>query len=126
MRYYVEAMKQIALTAALALALALPAQAEDTAPKTGLSLMEQGARLLFEGLMEEMEPALREMEGLSEQLEPALRGFVQNMGPALGDLLEQVEDFSKYHAPEILPNGDIIMRRKSVEDLELPEGEVEL
>ncbi len=88
--------------------------------------MEEGARLLFEGLMQEMEPALREMEGLSEQLEPALRGFVQNMGPALGDLLEQVEDFSKYHPPEILPNGDIIMRRKLPAEVEPPEGEVEL
>lgn len=119
-------MKQIALTATLALALALPAQAEDSKAEEGFGLMEKGARLLFEGLLNEMQPALRDMEGLSEQLEPALRGFVENMGPALGDLLEQVEDFSKYHAPEILPNGDIILRRKSDAELEPPEGEVEL
>ena len=119
-------MKHYAIPAVLALALALPAQAEDTSKDEGFSLMEQGARLLFKGLVQEMEPALREMEGLSEQLEPALRGFVQNMGPALGDFLGQVEDFSKYHPPEFLPNGDIIMRRKSVEEIESPEGEVEL
>jgi len=66
------------------------------------------------------------MEGLTEQLEPALRGFVENMGPALGGLLEQVEDFSKYHPPEVLPNGDIILRRKSEAELAEPEGEVDL
>lgn len=119
-------MKQIAITAALALALALPAQAEETPKDEGFSLMEEGARLLFKGLVQEMEPAMREMEGLSEKMEPALRGFVENMGPALGDLLEQVEDFSKYHPPEILPNGDIILRRRTPEETVSPEGEVEL
>ncbi|MGB7316447.1 MAG: hypothetical protein WBC85_00605 [Planktotalea sp.] len=119
-------MKQIALTAALAVALAMPAQAEDTPKDQGFNLMEEGARLLFRGLMQEMEPALREMEGLSEQLEPALRGFVQNMGPALGDFLKQVEDFSKYHPPEILPNGDIILRRKTSDEIASPDGEIEL
>ena len=119
-------MKQIALPAVLALALAQPAQAEETPTNEGFGLMEKGARLLFEGLMQEMQPALREMEGLSENFEPAIRGFVQNMGPKLGTFLEQVDDFSKYHAPEILPNGDIIMRRKSADEMDPPEGEVEL
>ena len=119
-------MKQIALTAALAVALASPALAEEKTPDEGFGLMEKGARLLFEGLMQEMQPALREMEGLSESFEPAIRGFVENMGPKLGEFLEQVDDFSKYHAPEILPNGDIIIRRKSAAEMDLPEGEVEL
>ena len=123
-------MKKIALTAtlafALAFALALPAQADSSKAEEGFGLMEKGARLLFEGLLQEMQPALRDMGGLSEQLEPALRGFVENMGPALGGLLEQVEDFSKYHPPEVLPNGDIILRRKSEAEIVVPEGEVEL
>lgn len=119
-------MKQIAMTATLALALALPAQADEKNTDEGFSLMERGARLLFEGLVQDMEPALREMEGLTDQLEPALRGFVENMGPALGDFLGQVDNFSKYHAPEILPNGDIILRRKSPEEMTPPEGEVDL
>ena len=119
-------MKQIVLTTALAVALALPAQADETTNQENPGLMEKGARLLFEGLVQEMQPALRDMEGLSEQLEPALRGFVENMGPALGDLLGQIEDFSKYHPPEILPNGDIILRRKSAKEIKAPEGEVDL
>jgi len=41
-----------------------------------------------------------------------LRSFAQEMGPALGALLEQVEDWSIYEPPVILPNGDIIIRRK--------------
>jgi len=119
-------MKQIVLPTAFALALAIPAQADETSNDHGFSLMEEGARLLFKGLVEEMEPALREMEGLSEQLEPALRGFLENMGPQLGDFLGQVEDFSQFHAPEILPNGDIIMRRKKPTDKPAPDGEVDL
>lgn len=122
-------MKQVILTTALAAALAAPLPAPMYADEqSGSSLMEEGARLLFRGLIQQMEPALKELEGLSDQLEPALRGFVENMGPALGDFLEQVEDFSKYHPPEILPNGDIILRRKTPEELgaEPPQGEIEL
>jgi len=119
-------MKQIVLTTALAVALALPAQADETTNRENPGLMEKGARLLFEGLLQEMQPALRDMEGLSEQLEPGLRGFVENVGPALGDLLGKVKDFSKYHSPEILPNGDIILRRKSAKEMEASEGEVDL
>jgi len=122
-----KAMRQIYLPFVLSAALAMPAaaQQDDT---SGFNLMEEGARLLFRGLMQEMEPALKELEGLSSEMELALRGFAENMGPGLKDLLEQVEDFSKYHPPEIMPNGDIIIRRKSVEELaeDVENGEVDL
>ncbi len=55
------------------------------------------------------------LEGLLEEMEPAfegMRGFMAEMGPALGELMEEVEDWSRYEAPEVLPNGDIIIRRK--------------
>lgn len=65
------------------------------------SLMERGLELFLEGLVQEIEPAL---EGMQD--------FVAQMGPALGDILDQVEDWSVYAPPEILPNGDIIIRRK--------------
>ena len=41
--------------------------------------------------------------------------------------MAKVGDLSAYHAPEVLPNGDIIIRRKTPQETEpLPEGEIEL
>lgn len=120
-------MKQILTPAILSVSLAMPLAAEDQ-KDNGFNLMEKGARLLFEGLMQEMTPALRDLEGLSAEMELALRGFAENMGPGLKVLLGQVEDFSKYHPPEILPNGDIIIRRKTPQELgdETSNGDIEL
>jgi hypothetical protein len=55
--------------------------------REGMDLMGEAMRLMLRGLQGEIEPALRE-------LEDALR------------------DMHAYHPPEILPNGDIIIRRK--------------
>lgn len=43
------------------------------------------------------------------------------MGPKLRAVLEDVEDWSVYEAPEVLDNGDIIIRRKP----DVPEPEAE-
>lgn len=100
---------------ALALLAASPAAAEETPPapggapesgvEEGKSLIERGVRLLFEGLMDEMEPALRDMAGnldrMAEQAEPMLRELARLMG-----------DITAYHPPEVLPNGDILIRRR--------------
>jgi len=86
---------------------ASPSLAEDT-PSDGQSLIERGTQLFLEGLMKELEPAL---DGLSE-VGPGLRQFAEEMGPALQDLMAQVKDWSTYHPPEILPNGDIILRKR--------------
>lgn len=77
------------------------------------SLMERGAELFLEGLRQEMAPTLDDLRGMVEQFGPAMHSFLAEMGPALGDILEEVKDWSAYHPPEILPNGDIIMRRKT-------------
>ena len=87
-----------------------PLAAQDDAP--GRSLIEDGARMLLEGLLREMEPALKELEGFAQEVEPSLRSFAEEMGPALRNLMGQVQDWSAYHPPEMLPNGDIILRRK--------------
>lgn len=105
-------MKQFATLAFVLSTIAAPAVAQDDEEGDGLSLMERGAQLFFEGLMTEVEPALRELEGLAEDMEPALRSFAQEMGPALRDLLETVEDWSAYEPPVVLPNGDILLKRK--------------
>lgn len=74
--------------------------------------MEQGAELFFEGLRREMEPALDDLLGLAEQFGPAMQSFMEEMGPALAELGGKVKDWSVYEAPEMLPNGDIIIRKK--------------
>ncbi|WP_299412033.1 hypothetical protein [uncultured Sulfitobacter sp.] len=100
-------MKQI-LAAPLALVLlTVPVKAEEPP-----SLMERGAQLFFEGLMQEMAPALEDLTALMEEAGPALQSFVAEMGPKLREVLEEVEDWSVYEAPEVLENGDIIIRRK--------------
>ncbi len=69
---------------------------------TGRDLMAEALRLFMRGLIEEMEPAVDGIEGL-------------------------LDDLGAYHAPEVLPNGDIIIRRKRPLDPEVgEEGEVEL
>ncbi len=75
-------------------------------------LMERGMKLFMRGLMQEMEPALRDMEDMASE-----------WGPAIGGLLGLVDDFTNYHPPEILPNGDIIIRRKRPDEMPSPEGE---
>ncbi|GGG73118.1 hypothetical protein GCM10011415_21700 [Salipiger pallidus] len=74
--------------------------------------MKRGAELFFRGLMDELDPAMRELEDLAQDMEPALRSFREEMGPALRDMMGEVQDWSAYEAPEMLPNGDIIMRRR--------------
>ena len=80
-------------------ATAVQAQEED-----GASRMERGAREFLEGLLLEMEPALRQMQD-----------FMAEMGPAMVELLEEIKDWSVYEPPEMLENGDIIIRRKPEE-----------
>lgn len=120
-------MKQIASIAALSLTLAAaPALAQEEEDE-GFSLMERGAQMFMEGIMREMEPAMRDLEGLAQDMEPAVRNFVQEMGPAFADLMGQIDDLSNYHAPEILENGDIIIRRKTpLEDEVDPDGDGEI
>lgn len=87
----------------------------------GFSLMEEGARLLLRGLMAEMEPAIDGMGKALEELEPAMK-----------DLLALIDDIRNYEAPRMLENGDILIpRRKGMppppNSLPTPdEGEIEL
>ena len=55
---------------------------------------------------------------LSEQLDEAFRSLMEQMKPALDELLEtfevleEIDSIKHYENPEILPNGDIIIRRR--------------
>lgn len=114
-------MSRLALAFALFLAL-VPAAAQETPPEgdvdEGLSLIERGVRLLFREFLSDMEPALRDLaEGMDR--------FVTEAEPMLRDLARMMEDVSNYHPPEMLPNGDIIIRRKTLPEAEA-EGELEI
>lgn len=108
---------------ALSLAVPLPVQAQETAPapEEGPSLMERGLSLFFEGFTQEMEPALDEMAQLLEQLGPTV-------APAMEQLLALVDDMTNYEMPEMLENGDILIRRKPDAPVVQPppEGTVDL
>ena len=110
-----------AAVALAALLLSAPAARAQDETDEGMSMMERGAQMFFDGLRSEMQPALDELRTMAEEMGPALREFVETMGPALAEVLGEVEDLSTYHAPEMLPNGDIIMRKKHAEDTPPPE-----
>jgi len=106
-------MKQIIATTALVALTALPLAAQEAeAPEDmseGFSLMEEGAKLLLRGLMSEMEPAIDDLKSMTDEM--AKLG--ETMGPALVALMAQIDDIRNYAQPEVLPNGDIIIRRRS-------------
>ena len=127
-------MKQLVLATALALT-AGPLAAQMTDPPTereessrGRDLIDEGVKLLFRGLLNEAEPALRDLEDFANRAGPKMRELTDRMGPALADILALIDDIKNYAPPEILPNGDIIIRRTpdAPTYVPLPQGEVEL
>lgn len=98
-------MKQSIKLSAIALlsvaVLSAPLWAEDApaAPENpelaeGAELLNRGFKLLLEGLANEVEPMAEEWS----------KGWA--------DLVERFGDMQVYYPPEVLPNGDIIIRRR--------------
>lgn len=104
-------MRHLAATAALALALSGPALAQDD-KSDGLSLMEQGAEMFLRGLMSDLDPVLEDFKAMAEEFGPKMQALMSEMGPKLAELADKLDDIAYYEAPELLPNGDIIIRRK--------------
>ncbi len=104
-------MRRVSLVLTLMVACATSTAAQDD---DGSSLMERGAQQFLEGLLQEMEPAWRE-----------LQDFMDAMGPAMIELMDEVKDWSAYEPPEVLENGDIIIRRKPEEPESAPVPETE-
>ncbi|WP_371933258.1 hypothetical protein [Ruegeria discodermiae] len=107
-RAYTQLMRMM-LAIALTAGLAVPVSAQED---QGRSLMDLGAELFLDGLRQEMEPTLQGLLGLADELGPSMLSFFEEMGPAFADMAQEVKDWSVYEMPEILPNGDIIIRRK--------------
>lgn len=98
----------LALAATLA---AAPVLAQDS-PAEEPSLIDQGVQLLFQGLLEEASPALTELAGIGQEMLPALRAFGEEMGPAISDLLGEIDSIAYYGVPYIAENGDIVIPRR--------------
>lgn len=91
--------------------LPVPALAQTPPPSDadkGLSLMQQGAELLFNHMMGQVEPSLQDMALALREAQPKLM-----------EILGMMDDLKNYHAPEKLPNGDIILRRKTPAEMKL-------
>ncbi|MEL6208282.1 MAG: hypothetical protein AAFR47_23730, partial [Pseudomonadota bacterium] len=102
------------------------AGSEDGGIEEGMDLLGEGMNLFLRGLMEEIQPEI-------ERLTPELRRFATEMGPMIESLSSLVDEIDLYHLPERLPNGDIIIRRKSPEEQErdadpevAPEGGIDI
>lgn len=83
-------MKNFILPLITVSALALPATAQDT-PADDFA---------------------QDFERFSEEAQRFFGDLAQNIAPMLEGLQEKIGDLSHYDAPEVLPNGDIIIRRK--------------
>jgi len=108
-------------TCALILGLCVPAGGASAEEDSGRSLMAEGMELFLKGLQDEIAPTLDGFTAMMDEIGPGLQGFLEEMGPKLGAVFSKVEDWSSYHPPEMLPNGDIIMRKKS--PTEMPPSE---
>jgi hypothetical protein len=73
-------------------------------------------------LAQDLEDAPGALERGIEQL---LRDFFLEMEPRLRELRDAIGDLNNYEAPEMLPNGDIIIRRKTPLEPAPPEPDEE-
>ena len=72
---------------------------------------------------EEQAPALPEtLEEFADSMRKLLEGFADDVAPLMEDLASRLEGLQSYHPPEMLPNGDIIIRRKTPSE-QTPEPE---
>ena len=89
--------RSIRLAAPLFVALSMPAvaQDDDDGLREGLDLFAEGSRIILDSLLDEIEP-----------------DFETDIAPMIEGLADRLGEMSGYHPPEILPNGDILIRRR--------------
>lgn len=67
----------------------------------------------MEELFKRFEELSKEAQTLMESWAEELAPKIEELAPALEELAETLGDLSQYHPPEVLENGDIIIRRKT-------------
>ncbi len=109
---------RIARAALVAALIATPTIGQDVDPPAGTDELREGADLLRDG-------ASQLLRGLLDDMEPAMRDLAETLD---GWKIEgfSIRDLDDYQPPEMLPNGDIILRRKTPLERPLDEGEIEL
>ena len=101
---------QKAVTLAL-LILAAPAFAQsEPEPGDQRPFLERWADDMMREFVDEISP---ELERFFDRVGPELDGMFAEIMPRLQELSDLVGGLAQYEMPELLPNGDIIMRRKS-------------
>jgi hypothetical protein len=58
-------------------------------------------------------PFFEGFDDLAEGMRKLFEEFSNDVTPMLDDLAQQLRGLNGYHPPEMLPNGDIIIRRKT-------------
>lgn len=71
-------------------------------------------------------PGEEELRALGEEAEAMLRRFAETLDPMAERLRALIDDLDAYEAPERLPNGDIIIRRKPEAAEPAPEDGISL
>ena len=67
------------------------------------------------------EPEIFEgLDDLADGMRKLFEGFQTDVAPLMENLAERLKGIGEYHPPEVLPNGDIIIRRKRAEDPPAP------
>ena len=100
----------LALVFVAASATAAPAQSADE------SRLPETLDRAFRDMVDDLKPAL---DDAFDAMRPALEDALRNMQPALEGAMDymrgfeaSVDDPRNYELPEVLPNGDIIIRRR--------------
>jgi hypothetical protein len=97
---------------------------EEGEVEEGFDLIEEGSKLLLRGLVDQIEPF---MDDLATEMEPKLRAFANDFMPLMEEFSDMIGDLNNYYPPEKLPNGDIILRRKTPLSPDAPdEDEVDI
>ena len=64
----------------------------------------------------------RSAEALAEGMQLLFDGLIAELGPRMEELRGLLGELNAYHPPEVLENGDILIRRKTPEEIEAEEN----